>query len=102
MSSSLTTEMCTRVKNMTATKKETVLDFLNVDYNEYHVDYRENSITESYDFVINTGTSIVLLKIGQKRWEDSNSSSIISLLESKEEQIRKVVLDNKDAILRMN
>jgi hypothetical protein len=87
---------------MAAKKKETVLDFFNIGFNEYHVDYRENSITESYDFVINTGTSRIFLKIGQKRWDDSNSSSIINFLESKEEQIRKVVLDNQNAILRMN
>jgi hypothetical protein len=87
---------------MAATKKETVLDFLNTGYDEYHVDYRENSITESYDFIIRTGKSRIFLKIGQKRWDDSNRSSIINFLESKEEQIRKVVLDNQDAILRMN
>ena len=87
---------------MDATKKETVLDFLNTGYNDYDVDYRENAITESYDFVINTGTSRIFLKIGQKRWDDSNSSSIVNFLESKEEQIRKVVSDNQDAILRMN
>ena len=87
---------------MAAIKKETVLDFFNLGYNEYHVDYRENSITESYDFVINTGTSRIFLKIGEKRWDDSNNSSIINFLESKEEQIRKVFSDNQDAILRMN
>ena len=87
---------------MSATKKETVMDFLNLDYEEFDVDYRENAITESHDFVIDTGTSRIFLKIGQKRWDDSNSSSIITFLESKNEQIRKVVLDNQDAILRMN
>jgi hypothetical protein len=87
---------------MAATKKETVLDFLNIGYEAYHVDYRENAITESYDFIINTGKSRIFLKIGQKRWDDSNRSSIINFLESKEKQIKKVVLDNKDAILRMN
>jgi hypothetical protein len=87
---------------MAAKKKETVLDFFNTGYNGYNVDYRENSITESYDFVINTGTSRIFLKIGQKRWDDSNSSSIIDFLESKEEHIRKVVLENQNAILRMN
>jgi hypothetical protein len=87
---------------MAATKKETVLDFFNIGFDEYRVDYRENSITESYDFIIKTGTSRIFLKIGQKRWDDSNSASIINFLESKEEQIRKVVLDNQDAILRMN
>ena len=87
---------------MTATKIETVLDFFNTGYNEYDVDYRENSITESYDFIISTGTSRIFLKIGQKRWDDSNKSSIIDFLESKEEQIRKVVMDNQNAILRMN
>jgi len=87
---------------MAATKKETVLDFFNSGFNEYHVDYRENSVTESYDFVIKSGTSRIFLKIGQKRWDDSNRSSIIDFLESKEEQIRKVVLDNQNAILRMN
>ena len=87
---------------MAATKKETVLDFFNTGYNEYHVDYRENSITESYDFIIRTGKSRIFLKIGQKRWDNSNRYSIVDFLESKEEQIRKVVLDNQDAILRMN
>ena len=87
---------------MAATKIETVLDYFNIGFDEYRVDYRENAVTESYDFVIKTGTSRIFLKIGQKRWDDSNSSSIINFLESKEEQIRKVVLDNRDAILRMN
>ena len=87
---------------MAVTKKETVLDFFSIGFDEYQVDYRENSITESYDFVIDTGTSRIFLKIGQKRWEDSNRSSIVDFLESKEEQIRKAVLDNQDAILRMN
>ena len=87
---------------MAATKKETVLDFFNSGYHEYDVDYRENEVTESYDFVINTGTSRIFVKIGQKRWDDSNSASIIDFLESKEEQIRKVVLGNENAILRMN
>jgi len=87
---------------MAATKKETVLDFLNNAYNKYHIDYRENSITLSYDFVIDTGTARIFLKIGQKRWEDSNSTSILDYLKSKEQQIRNAVLDNLDAILRMN
>lgn len=87
---------------MAATKKETVLKFFNDGYKDYHIGYRENSITESYDFVISKGTTRVFLKIGEKRWEDSNNSSIISFLESKGEQIRKVVLDNQDAILRIN
>jgi len=87
---------------MAATKKETVLNFFNTGYDEYDVDYRENSITESYDFVIKTGKSKIFLKIGQKRWDDSNKSSIIDFLESKEEQIRKVVSDDQNAILRMN
>ena len=87
---------------MAATKKETVLDFFNTGYDEYEIDYRENEVTESYDFVINTGTSRIFVKIGQKRWDDSNNASIIDFLESKEEQIRKVVLDNENAILRMN
>ena len=87
---------------MAATKRETVINFFNTGYNEYDVDYRENPITESYDFVISTGTSRIFLKIGQKRWDDSDKSSIIDFLESKEEQIRKVVLNNQDAILRMN
>jgi hypothetical protein len=86
---------------MAATKRETVLDFFNTGYDEYHVDYRENMITESYDFVINTGSSRIFLKIGQKRWDDSNRSSIIDFLESKEDQIRKVVSENQNAILRM-
>ena len=87
---------------MAATKKEAVMDFLNTDYDEYDVDYRENEITESYDFVISTGESRIFLKIGQKRWDGSNRSTIVDFLESKEDQIRKVVSDNQNAILRMN
>jgi hypothetical protein len=86
---------------MASRKKEAVLDFFKTGYGEYDVDYRENSITESYDFVIHTGTSKIFLKIGQKRWDDSNRSSIIDFLESKEEQIRKAVSEDEDAILRM-
>ncbi len=78
------------------------MDFLANGYNKYQIDHRVNAITESYDFVIDTGTSRIFLKIGQKRWNDSNHASIIDFLESKEDQIRKVVRDNQDAILRMN
>ena len=84
---------------MAATKKETVLDFLNNAYNEYHIDYRENSVTLSCDFIIDTGAARIFLKIERKRWDDSNSTSILNFLESKEQKIRKVVLDNQDAIL---
>jgi hypothetical protein len=87
---------------MAATKKDNVLDFFNTGYDEYDVDYRENSITESYDFVIEYRDIQNFLKIGQKRWDDSNRFSIIDFLKSKEEQIRKAVSDNRDAILRMN
>jgi len=87
---------------MVTSKKETVMDFFSSDYSDYHVDYRENSITESYDFIISTGTSRIFLKIGQKRWDDSSRTSIIDFLESKAEQIRKVVSDNQNAILRIN
>jgi hypothetical protein len=86
---------------MAATKK-TVMDFFNTGYDEYDVDYRENSITESYDFIISTGASRIFLNIGQKRWEDSDRTSIIDFLEAKEEQSRKVVSDDQNAILRMN
>ncbi len=87
---------------MAATKKQKVLNYLNLDYSDYHVDYRENSITESYDFVIHTGASKIFLKIGQKRWNDSDSSSIVEFLESKKDQISKVVSDNQNAIVRMS
>jgi hypothetical protein len=87
---------------MAATKKDTVLDFFSTGYDEYDVDYRENSITESYDFIISTGASRIFLKIGQKRWDESDRASIIDFLESKEEQIRKAVSDDQNAILRMN
>ena len=86
---------------MAATKKGTVLDFLNNAFNEYHIDYRENSITLSCDFVIDTATARIFLKIGRKRWDDSNSTSILNFLKSKEQQIRKAVLENQDAILPM-
>jgi hypothetical protein len=86
---------------MTTTKKETVLDFLNNAYNEYHIDYRENSITLSCDFVIDTGTARIFLKIDRKRWDDSNSTSILNFIKSKEQKICKAVLDNQDAILPM-
>lgn len=87
---------------MTKTKKETVINFLNAGYSDCDIGYRENAITESYDFIINTGTSRIFLKIGQKRWDISNQSSIIDFLDSKKEKISSVVLENQDAILRMN
>ena len=86
---------------MAATKKETVLDFLNNAYNEYNIDSHENSITLSYDFIIDTGTARIFIKIGQKRWDGSNNSSIVNYLESKEQQIRKALLTNQNAILLM-
>ena len=86
---------------MAATKKETVLDFLNNAYNEYHIEYRENSITLSCDFIIDTGTARIFLKIARTRWDDSNSTSILNFLKSKEQQIRIAVLDNQNAILQM-
>jgi len=86
---------------MAVTKKQIVLDFLNNAYNEYNIDARENSITLSYDFVINTETAIIIIKIGQKRWDDSNNDSIVNYLKSKEKQIRKAILANQDAILPM-
>jgi len=86
---------------MAATKTEVVLDFLNNAYNEYNIDTRENSITLSYDFIIDTGTAKIIMKIGRKRWDDSNNSSIVNYLQSKEQQIHKALLTNQDAILSM-
>ena len=86
---------------MAEKKEKTVLDLLKNTYNEDNIDFRENSITLSYDFVIDTGTARIFLKIGRKRWDDSNSTSILNYLKLKEQQIRKAVLDNKDAILPM-
>ena len=86
---------------MAATKKETVLDFLNNAYNEYNIDSHENSITLSYDFIIDTGTARIFIKIGRKRWDESNNSSIVDFLKSKEQQIREALLINQNAILPM-
>ena len=86
---------------MATTKTEIVLDFLNNAYNEYNIDPRENSITLSYDFVIDTGTAKIIMKIGRKRWDDSNNSSIVNYLKSKEQQIHEALLTNEDAILSM-
>jgi len=86
---------------MAATKEKTVLDFINNTYNEYNIDPRENAITLSYDFIIDTGTAKIIMKIGRKRWDDSNNSSIVDYLKSKEEQIRNALLTNQDAILSM-
>lgn len=86
---------------MAATKKETVLDYLNNAYNEYNIDSRENSITLSYDFIIDTGISRIFVKIGRKRWDESDNSSIVDFLKSKEDQIREALLINQNAILPM-
>ena len=86
---------------MAATKKETALDFLTNAYNGYNIDPRKNSITLSYDFIIDTGTAKIIIKIEQKRWDDFNNSSIVDYLKSKEQQIRKALSDNQDAILSM-
>ena len=84
---------------MTATKKETVLDFLKKTYKEYNFDARTNSITSSYDFIIDTGTARIFIKIDMKRWDASDNSSIVNYLESKEQQIREALLINQNAIL---
>ncbi len=86
---------------MAATKEETVLDFINNTYKGYDIDPRENAITVSYDFVIDTGTAKIIMKIGRKRWDESDSSSIVDYLKSKEQQIQKALLTNEDAILSM-
>jgi hypothetical protein len=86
---------------MAATKEEIVLDFINNTYNEYNIDPRENLITLSYDFIINTGTAKIIIKIGRKRWDDANKDSIVDYLKSKEQQIRDALLTNQDAILPM-
>ncbi len=86
---------------MAATKEKTVLDFINNTYNGYDIDPRENSITLSYDFIIDTGTAKILIKIGRKRWDESDSSSIVDYLISKDQQIRNALLTNEDAILSM-
>jgi hypothetical protein len=86
---------------MAATKTETVLDFLNNTYSEYNIDSRENSITLSYDFIIDTGPARIFIKIGRKRWDGSNNISIVDFLKSKEPQIREALLTNQNAILPM-
>jgi len=87
---------------MATTKEKTVLDFLNkTTCSEYNIDFRENSITLSYDFIIDTGITKVLIKIGEKLWDSSDSSSIVSYLESKEQKIHKALLSNESEILSM-
>lgn len=86
---------------MAATKKETVLEFLSNNYKECNIDSRENSITLSYDFIIDTGTARIFIKIGRKRWDRDNSSSIVDFLKSKDLHIREALLINQNAILPM-
>lgn len=86
---------------MTETKKETVLDFLKKTYKENSFDYRENSITLSYDFIIDTGTARIFIKIGRKRWDESDNYSIVDYLKSKEQQINEALLANENAILTL-
>ncbi len=86
---------------MAATKKETVIDFLSNAYNKFTIDSRENSITSSYDFIIDTGTARIFIKIGRKRWDGSDNSSIVTFLKSKEKQISEALLINENAILPM-
>jgi hypothetical protein len=84
---------------MGATKKETVLDFLKNTYKEYSFDTRKNSITSSHDFIIDTGTARIFIKIGMKRWDASDNSSIVDFLKLKEQKIREALLANQNAIL---
>ena len=86
---------------MAANKKENSLEFLNNAYNEYDIDYRENSVTDSYDFIIDTGTAKIIIKIGRKRWDDSDNISIVEYLKSKEQQISKALFNNQYEILSM-
>jgi hypothetical protein len=84
---------------MAATKKETVLAYFNSAYNEYEIDSRENSITESYDLIVDTGIARIFIKIGRKRWDKSDNSSIVEFLKSKDQQICKALFINQNAIL---
>ncbi len=84
---------------MDATKKEIVLDFLKSTYKDCSFDSRKNSITSSYDFIIDTGTARIFIKIGRKRWDESDSNSIVEYLKSKEKQISEAILANENAIL---
>ncbi len=84
---------------MAVTKKETVLDFLKNTYKEYNFDSRKNSITLSYDFIIDTGTARIFIKIDRKRWDASDNSSIVNYLKSKEQLIHEALLTNQNAIL---
>lgn len=84
---------------MAATKKETVLNFLKNTYKDYKFDSRKNTLTSSYDFIIDTGAARIFIKIGIKRWGESDNSSIVDFLKSKEQQIREAVLANENAIL---
>lgn len=86
---------------MGETKEENGIEYLNNIYSEYNIDFRENSITQSQDFIIDTGTAKVIIKIGQKRWDNSDSSSIVSYLRSKEKKIHKALLANQSEILSM-
>ncbi|MCG8632601.1 MAG: hypothetical protein MI863_02175 [Desulfobacterales bacterium] len=86
---------------MAETKEETVLNFLNSAYDGYEIDPRENAITVSYDFIFDTGTAKIIMKLGRKRWDDSDGTAIVDYLKSKEQQINSALLTNEDAILSM-
>ncbi|HCY83508.1 MAG TPA: hypothetical protein DHV36_00060 [Desulfobacteraceae bacterium] len=86
---------------MATKKKDAALKFLNTICGEHDIDFRENSITQSYDFLIDTGTEKIIIKIGEKRWDDSDSESIVDFLESKEEKIHKALSTKESEILSM-
>ncbi len=86
---------------MAATKKEIVLGFLKKAYKECNFDFRKNSITQSHDFIIDTGEARIFIKIGMKRWDGSDNNTIVDFLKSKEKQISEAILINENAILPM-
>lgn len=91
-----------KIKMAIATKEKTVLDFLNnTTHSEYNIDFRENSVTLSYDFIIDTGATKILIKIGQKLWDSSDAISIVDYLQTKEQKIHKALLADESVILSM-
>ena len=66
---------------MATTKEDAALEFLNTICGENDIDFRENAITQSYDFLVEKGTEKVIIKIAEKRWNDSDNISIVSFLE---------------------
>ena len=79
-------------------KLQTVSEFLKGIFKEHDVSHRESpEITDSYDFVIDTGTSRIILKFKRHFWEDNTGENIVHHIQRQQTTLDKALSANNNA-----